>query len=246
MHARLSIAAAVVLAFSASIGCSHAATYNIGADFTFTPSGDMTANPSGTSDTISELATTGPRGSETAVLNSNFGATGNFTVGVHQTFTLAPNGGSQEIAAFEVGFANGGETVQYVIVNAAGQPVPPFWAGSLTPGLPLGAGVNPLTGDYDATLQVQRIGNIVTLLFNGTPYFSTTDFQYGGAASFLLYYENGLGNPGAGAVTWDNFTIDTGATPLPGTLPLFITGIGALGLLGRRRKPKGAAAVAAA
>src|ERR1039458_8413889 len=36
------------------------------------------------------------------------------------------------------------------------------------------------------------------------------------------------------------------ATPLPAALPLFATGLGALGLLARRKKRKGAAALAAA
>jgi hypothetical protein len=36
-----------------------------------------------------------------------------------------------------------------------------------------------------------------------------------------------------------------GATPLPATVPLFATGLGAFGLLGRRKKRKNAAAVAA-
>ena len=35
-----------------------------------------------------------------------------------------------------------------------------------------------------------------------------------------------------------------GATPLPAALPLFATGLGALGLLGWRRKRKAAAAAA--
>jgi len=38
----------------------------------------------------------------------------------------------------------------------------------------------------------------------------------------------------------------TAATPLPAALPLFATGLGALGLLGWRRKRKNAAAIAAA
>jgi hypothetical protein len=46
----------------------------------------------------------------------------------------------------------------------------------------------------------------------------------------------------------DNVTISTGGggnagtTPLPAALPLFATGLGALGLLGWRRKRKNAAA----
>jgi len=44
-----------------------------------------------------------------------------------------------------------------------------------------------------------------------------------------------------------SFNLDpTGATPLPAALPLFASGLGAMGLLGWRRKRKNAAAIAAA
>ncbi len=43
-----------------------------------------------------------------------------------------------------------------------------------------------------------------------------------------------------------DLTFPTTATPLPAALPLFATGLGALGLLGWRRKRKNAAAIAAA
>jgi hypothetical protein len=50
----------------------------------------------------------------------------------------------------------------------------------------------------------------------------------------------GDGNPftGAGNFTVSEFTADVQATPLPAALPLFATGLGALGLLGWRRKRK--------
>jgi hypothetical protein len=54
------------------------------------------------------------------------------------------------------------------------------------------------------------------------------------------YYDNwdqSLGSSGPGV--W------SGPTPLPGALPLFATGLGALGLLGWRRKRKAAAAITA-
>ena len=40
--------------------------------------------------------------------------------------------------------------------------------------------------------------------------------------------------------------LDSLVTPLPATLPLLVTGLGALGLLGWRRKRKNAAAIVAA
>jgi hypothetical protein len=59
----------------------------------------------------------------------------------------------------------------------------------------------------------------------------------------------GLGlTPGTYTYTYgdpDTFTIEIGATPLPAALPLFATGLGALGLLGWRRKRKAAGALAA-
>jgi hypothetical protein len=49
-----------------------------------------------------------------------------------------------------------------------------------------------------------------------------------------------------GGLGWDNFAFATGdvgaATPLPAALPLFVTGLGGIGLLGWRRKKKAAVA----
>jgi hypothetical protein len=56
------------------------------------------------------------------------------------------------------------------------------------------------------------------------------------------------GNTGGIGFTFNNISSggnQTGETPLPAALPLFVTGLGALGLLGWRRKRKGAAALAA-
>jgi hypothetical protein len=47
------------------------------------------------------------------------------------------------------------------------------------------------------------------------------------------------------AVTFDNIDITVSQTPLPAALPLFASGLGALGLLGWRRKRKASAAIAA-
>ena len=56
--------------------------------------------------------------------------------------------------------------------------------------------------------------------------------------------------PGTYVWTWGNaadqsFTLEIGQTPLPAALPLFVSGLGVLGLLGWRRKRKAAGALAA-
>ena len=53
--------------------------------------------------------------------------------------------------------------------------------------------------------------------------------------------------PGTYVWTWgtgadQRFTLEIGTTPLPAALPLFAAGLGAMGLLGWRRKRKNAAA----
>jgi len=55
----------------------------------------------------------------------------------------------------------------------------------------------------------------------------------------LTFGEGALTQPGF--LTWGTST-GTVTTPLPAALPLFATGLGALGLLGWRRKRKAAAA----
>jgi hypothetical protein len=77
---------------------------------------------------------------------------------------------------------------------------------------------------------------------------TTTGYYYDyGGKTFLNPY--GPGNnpytfPGLGVVSEFFGTADTTVTPLPAALPLFATGLGALGLLGWRRKRKAAAQAA--
>ena len=52
-------------------------------------------------------------------------------------------------------------------------------------------------------------------------------------------------NISGGLFLLDNTAVNTSATPLPAALPLFATGLGAMGFLARRRKRKSGAAIAA-
>jgi hypothetical protein len=67
------------------------------------------------------------------------------------------------------------------------------------------------------------------------PNFSQ-DFELG----YLL-----LGQSGPTSAAFDNLNFAVTATPLPATLPLFATGLGAMGLLGWRRRRKNTPAIAA-
>jgi hypothetical protein len=65
----------------------------------------------------------------------------------------------------------------------------------------------------------------------GTSVSSTTT---GDTVGFLPSLASGSAGPG----TWSGPIADNFSVPLPGTLPLFATGLGALGLLGSRKKRK--------
>jgi hypothetical protein len=78
-------------------------------------------------------------------------------------------------------------------------------------------------------------GSKFSVTFNGT---DVADFTLGPAAATLIFAgvntTKGLfgdAAPAPGAP-------DTPATPIPGALPLFVSGLGAIGLLGSRRKRK--------
>jgi hypothetical protein len=76
---------------------------------------------------------------------------------------------------------------------------------------------------------------------------TTADFTGSGTIKALLTIFNDRGSvtatwtanrPGQGLTLTYDYTPATTATPLPAALPLFATGLGALGLLGWRRKRK--------
>jgi hypothetical protein len=84
----------------------------------------------------------------------------------------------------------------------------------------------------DQIYQVEMFINIGISNGNGTasasvdPIF-TIDLPLADAAQFQFFFSDGVGNGNP-----------TTATPLPATLPLFASGLGAIGLLGWRRKRK--------
>ena len=82
-----------------------------------------------------------------------------------------------------------------------------------------------LDASFDAVLTVD------TYAYSGNP--STVPISF---SDFIYVYS------GSGTLNYE--VVRTSATPLPLTLPLFTTGLGALGLLGWRRKRKSGAAIA--
>lgn len=113
-------------------------------------------------------------------------------------------------------------------------------------------------------LAIEQAGNIYfAAIFNAVVVADGTYHTLSGtgltAASFGLFTAGGFATPGSqhpdfaqpfefgyltlsnvsGAVSsFDNLSIEVNSTPLPAALPLFATGLGALGLLGWRRKKK--------
>jgi hypothetical protein len=83
---------------------------------------------------------------------------------------------------------------------------------------------SPATNDYD--LQISD--------FTSSPVFTEMVYAQVSAGNYQFYTTPGVstGSVSVTAVT---------ATPLPAALPLFATGVGALGLFGWRRKRKNAA-----
>ena len=109
-------------------------------------------------------------------------------------------------------------------------------------------------GDAGGTLSVDLYNGsnlLDTLVISGIPTGANQNY----AVSFIGFidpsqsYDKIVFGTAVGGeeVGYDNFTIgvpNAGTTPLPPALPLFASGLGALGLLGWRRKKKAAALTA--
>jgi hypothetical protein len=119
-------------------------------------------------------------------------------------------------------------------------------------------GLTPVANSF-ATASISPVA-----LTAGTTYFVAFENVYGLGVNFTengpiytgYYFDDGgasfnygpYGNTGPGGYGMETefFSPGVATTPLPAALPLFATGLGAMGLLGWRRKRKSAAARAAA
>lgn len=106
-------------------------------------------------------------------------------------------------------------------------------------------------GFWDITLNTGPMpGNSLLLVL---PVSSLSGYAGGGISAAVLYQtglppEQFIDECDVGGSSCGSLTAQTSppTTPLPAALPLFATGLGAMGLLGWRRKRKGTAAIAAA
>lgn len=140
-----------------------------------------------------------------------------------------------DISAYSLSFINSGSTV-FTLTNSNASPSTPLITGS----------------DLTTT------ATTISFNFGDDSAFGSAYFESSGAYSIGFYNEFSanlttgeieIGTPGNADIllypTGDVVLGSVSTTPLPATLPLFATGLGALGLFGWRRKRKAAVAPAA-
>jgi hypothetical protein len=177
---------------------------------------------------------------------------------------------------FNVSFTLGGDPITGTITTDTDSPGALFssdiTAWSFNIGGGCCAGYNSISGNpSDTDYQPTNNGTTPLVLVDGG---SAINYDYATASTVgIQFANNGLGLNlftyfnGPGAIQWywvplngsccqdvtQNTSLGTQfqvatltATPIPAALPLFATGLGAMGLFGWRRKRKNAAAIAAA
>ena len=187
-------------------------------------------------------------------LNANTSYATTFTGEYTGTFTGAIVGGPSPIILLSSG--NGADaTAAFDLTNLTFShntsipdfSGPPFAIQTIYNGtLILNGGGNGLMGSYTGTFQ---LNNTAT---GGTIHLDLTDLVGSGVLSGVTgsgmadgtVVFNSPGPPANFDGTFD-VTVNATLTPLPAALPLFASGLGALGLLGWRRKRKASAAIAA-
>jgi hypothetical protein len=86
-------------------------------------------------------------------------------------------------------------------------------------------------------LRIDVIGNVYSAYINGSSTPATTYVSNNFTSGYVGLYDHDIFDGGLQA--FDNFSLTApNPVPLPGALPLFATGLGALGILGWRRKKK--------
>jgi hypothetical protein len=119
--------------------------------------------------------------------------------------------------------------------------------------------ITAITGTFDGGTITSLVppglglgGNDNLLFYPSSAQLDTHGISFGDGGSefnifydtFYIYQEAFGGVAASGFIA--TFTASPSVTPLPAALPLFATGIGAMGLLGWRRKRKNAGVIAAA
>jgi hypothetical protein len=122
-------------------------------------------------------------------------------------------------------------------VGSSGKPFPSYYLDPTNTGTPVN--LNELMGSF-----VNSAGKVIVAFAIGDGPFSMTAPV--GTAFLLLGMNDDIFHDNTGSLNVDVAGSTAVATPLPAALPLFVTGLGVLGLLGRRRKRKAAAARAVA
>jgi hypothetical protein len=225
MHMINKLMVGVALAASVAAGSAHAATL----------SGDLTAD-----NAFFAYISTSSSSLGTLLTNGNaLGTTFNFTSNplANQTYYLnieainygGPGGfiGSFTLTGPNFQFADGGQTLSTDTTN---------WSGTYN------------NGNSDPTASqswVTPTGGVAQMTYPwGTPSVIAS------GALWIWPSDSSSAGLSCGNCTVDLQTVITytgvSATPLPAALPLFASGLGAMGLLGWRRKRKAAAALAAA
>jgi hypothetical protein len=171
-------------------------------------------------------------------LNYNFGGglTATFTGGVILTNEASQTTDYSNVYA-TCNFC-GGPTLTNPLVVTFSQPIHNFQIDIL----------NAIAGNYEVYDNAGHTDFFSLATTGGS--LQTVGFAATGTVVDIAYLNNPQSAYGAG--NWDfaidNVTFDqplSSATPLPAALPLFATGLGAMGLLGWRRKRKNAALAAA-
>jgi hypothetical protein len=168
-------------------------------------------------------------------VNFNFGTTGTLTANTGDITTATTIGSNAPFTVTSVSGSNIG--VPFGIVNLT-NPTPVTLGSTFLKSFmtPIGQFTETLTVTFTNAIDPPTTGNTLVVDATGTISFDGEETGPTGFSPTGVFYAAMYTQPAPGGVITATFTDTT--TPLPAALPLFATGIGALGLLGWRRKRK--------